>query len=435
MSVISKLFSASIKLLLGQWTNSLIILLEGALIARAFGSEGLGVWATLQAIFLILSSIFGFRTVEALTRHLVRSKAGKNRAKQSLLVSAAMLVDGLSLMVVAMVGVIVGVIFGDKILDGMEIPLAVYCLLGISFIAKFPDNTWVSVTRMTRQFWRLAGLRVIHSITRLLILVLLWLVDLFTINSLVFTYAGTALIVCIYQFINISKWMRLESLPPLLFLAMGFWGSELRDFRRFLRAGFLTTSLSGTVKNADILILGALGTNSDVGLYRIGKSLAGSMQSLSSVLSQVIFQDLSEWIERGMINEVRLYIGKVMLKLVLPFTGVYIVGGYIIWYAIPLIYGAAFESSRLLFFILLVGMWVSSILFWVTPALLAMEKLKAYVLLTIFNSLVALFLYAILTPIYGAVGTAIALSSTWAVGHLSFLIYLYMRTNILSDRG
>ena len=248
--------------------------------------------------------------------------------------------------------------------------------------------------------------------------------------TLAMVYALAAAGVALVQWRDVRAWVRQRALPALHPVYAPWRHDDLADFWRFLRAGFFTGSLSAMVKNADILILGHWRPAQEVGWYRLAKSLAGTLQAAAGVLSQTIFQDVSEWVERRQAHHALVMLQASTRKLLLPFLAVYLVAGAALWWLLPWVYGRAFEPSRVLVLCLLLGTFVSSILFWVNPLLLALERFRAYVTILLATTCVTLVAQVALTPRYGAVGTALAVALAWAVGHGAIFLYLRMSIGV-----
>jgi len=419
------LLSAASKLVSAEWLNMGIIILEGVVIARAIGVEGFGAWALVQAVFTTVGALLSFRTAEALTRYLVRGRASGDLRLQGLLIQAAYKIDLVSYTVVFFIGSITGALFLDSALGDFVVPGAVLWIYGISIIARYNINTWESLLRVDRRFWRISILPAFVNAGKLLVLILLWTVGSLDIMALSITTGAFSCLFAILRYRDIKECRSSQELPNVDSVWLPWRHPALLEFWRFMRIGFFTGSLSGVVKSADVLVLGYMRSEQDVGWYRLAKSLVSSLQKVAITLGRVVFLDISEWIERKQLNKALKFLYATTIKLLPYFLIGYLVSSAVIWVLIPLIYGEEFLPARELFLILLAGTWVASVLFWVNSLLLAMEKLHAHMYIQIINLVITAILLGLLTYAYGVKGTAIAISCAWAIGHLNALGYLY----------
>jgi len=421
------LLTSAAKVLSGQWANIVVLFLEGVLLANVLGPAGLGKWAIVQAVFFTIGSLLSFRTSEALTRYLIKARKKSQIKLQGKLLTAALTTDILVFFLITVIGVMVSVVFTKLISVDEKIPELVFVIFGLSFLPKFAANTWVSIARIENQFWRLSFLQFITSFARVLILFFLALYGVLNLYFLSIVHTTVAFLVGAYQLRSVISWIKMCSIPPIIYSTHILKSHELKDYRSLLFVGFITSSLSSVIKNLDILILGAWRQPEEVGWYKLAKSLVGSLQSASSALNQVVFLNLSELAEQSTLHNAMLYINKNLKYMWLIFLGLYVVGGMIFWLYTPYIYGSAFEQTTQLLPILLFGSFISAIFFWTNSMLVAFEMFRGLLLLSIASSIYAIVLFFTLTPQYGYFGTAAALSSTWALGHIAAYIYIKSR--------
>lgn len=70
---------------------------------------------------------------------------------------------------------------------------------------------------------------------------------------------------------------------------------EKREFFSFVKTVYLHGTLKTTVKELDVLIVGAIGTVAAAGLYKIARQFSGIIMKLAEPVSQVIFPVMSRW--------------------------------------------------------------------------------------------------------------------------------------------
>lgn len=424
MVCLKETIDGSKKIFIGRLLALGLIFISGLLIARTLGVETYGRWALLQAVFGTVSVLVGFRTIEALTFHLVRAKEKANLNQRKLLIASAITVDLIVSVFVLIVGVVVVTAYQKYALDSALTSDILLWIFGLSFIPSFLSNTWASIIRIQDKFWRMVSVPIFINFIKLLGVSALWLTDTLSIMSLIFLTGSTALIQGIIQYHDIKIWLETENIEKVKWKILPWGNVNLKDFWDMLRAGFLTSSITGVVKKADVLFLGYWRDESEVGIYHLAKNLISVVQSPFAILSKIMFKDVAEWIEKKQTAQGLSYLISKTLKIFPLMLLAFILIGCVFWYVIPYVYGDEYKNARVITSILLIGVLFSSSLFWVYSYLLAMERFREYVKAMYINSILALLGYVLLTREMGVHGTAISLSLAWALGHFIVLYYV-----------
>jgi O-antigen/teichoic acid export membrane protein len=177
----------------------------------------------------------------------------------------------------------------------------------------------------------------------------------------------------------------------------------------------------------DVLMLGWLSTDREVGLYSIAASLAllGVLPAVSlNTMFNPVISELVQARELVQLNRLLQIITRWLLLICLPFFSILL----LVPDGILLIYGADFEQSRTPLLVLVLGQII-----WVTFApTMRIIPMSGHSLLNLINGLVALVLSLglnyLLIPRYGgtgaAVGTAITLGA-WSLWRLVEVYHLF----------
>jgi O-antigen/teichoic acid export membrane protein len=420
-----RIFVAASKIITGQWLGILITMAEGVLLARYLGPSTLGKWALLVAIFSTVSAIFGFRVSDSLMRNAVVAMRDHRKGDVMSMINAAITVD----LYTTCITIGVALAFGPTLASQMHSDAGISTVLMLTYVPVLATtvtaNTWSVLVRLDHQLWRLSLLPAGINTLRVLALAAMWVAgEQLSLMHLAMLFASTALLTAMAQWIDIRGWKHKHDLPPDCWHWRPWQQAELHEFFRFMRAGFITSTFGAIVKNADVLLLGLFSTTAAVAQYKLAKSLAGAVQTGSTALSQVILADLSTLAKGQHAASVRSLMQVSVGRLLLPISAAFIAFGFIMEQAIPWIYGEPFSPASSLVLILLVGTWVSLLLFWVSPMMLASNELRGYVLVQFITTVLTLLAQFALTPTMGAKGSAIAFSVALAVGPLLGLFML-----------
>jgi O-antigen/teichoic acid export membrane protein len=158
---------------------------------------------------------------------------------------------------------------------------------------------------------------------------------------------------------------------------------------------------------ADTLILGWLASPADVGVYRLARTISDPLTSLIGPLLNAMYPEFSSLAARRDFVSMRalpktlsLGIGAIILPVCIFFT---VTVGPIV----PLLFGGAYTQAAPLAQIM-VWQLVWTLVSWVPPLLLALEKNQTLTLMAWADALAYLILLSVLVPIYGSFGAAVA---------------------------
>jgi len=173
-----------------------------------------------------------------------------------------------------------------------------------------------------------------------------------------------------------------------------FWGMSLGETLTF---------------RSDQLLLSALSTTYNVGIYAVAVTPAGLIQIISNSIGQVLFRQAA----------LRKLTGRTIMKwlaLVLGLTATYglVLGGAAPW-VIPLVFGADYADSVLIVRILLIGEVFLSIYNVLVRVLAGFNKPLIASVSSGAGFVVLVVAFLVLAPIYGAFGAAIAAVISYGV--------------------
>ncbi|MYL99556.1 oligosaccharide flippase family protein [Novosphingobium sp. FGD1] len=421
--MIKRLVKNSSAVLGGQLISVGISFIQSVILARFFGPEQFGKWALLIASSSLIGNFLGFRTAEALTSFWIEAKEDGDTAAAQRYLSSSLLVEFITKLISGVVSFIVGVALLGA-LDASADIIAAAALIGLFRFLSFADAAWVSLMRDAKRIYSLSFVPVMQiSLQMVLVTSLVWGFSgrLFLAALGYVLSQAVSLVVKLNQLRDVSKNMHVHVLrrPHLGLLrrdqAPAYW--------RMMVAGYFTSCLSSLMKEGDTLVVGLVASDSSVGFYRLARSLVSIVQLANQAIATLILQDFSALRREGPAA-----ILAVVRRIAVPFAVIVMFSCLLLALALPhvitFVYGSAYLGAVLPFRILLVGTAISTSLFWVTPALVALREMRAMLTINIVNFTLFVIAMAVGIHYLRGVGPAVATSAAWAFGYGASLFWL-----------
>ena len=408
---------------------SVLAFLQGVIVTRTLGPSLYGVWGVIVSFTGLIQSFSSFRTTEALTRYMVQYRLNNDLKSLRLLFITVLMVD-LGTGILAYVLIIALVPWVSKSIAGGNDAISIYYLYGFTVILNFSNNLWFSVARDQKRYLLMALLNISSSLLQIILVIVLWYFKSLTVFYLAAVYlvvkAMNSLVNVYFLQMTITKGYHIKMMQ-FKWNELIAHQKEFAGFWRFMKITYLSSMVSTLVKNSDIMILGYFRPDNEVGWYRLGKSLISMMQQLISKLAVVAYQDFNELIAAHKFRELR----KGIYRLLKIWTPMVISASVIMMLAIgPLIravYGVNFSTTAVLVKILLVSVVVTAILFWVQPAMLALDGLKENLVVSTIIGIISLVMMTLMTSFYGSYGIAWTVSCSWITGYVGMVAIVALK--------
>lgn len=371
---------------------------QSVIITRALGPDLLGVWSICLVFALTIFGFLGFRTHDAATRSLAY-RSDEQREEYGAVISLAVSIELLVSIVALGITVLVATA-GLPLLTDDPAAGDLIVFVAVAQAALALERPTQGIARYFEQERVIASIAVGVAATRCLVLASLWwyaFLDLHTlalvtlaIACLQFTIqAGTIWVFC--RRLN----LRARDLSPIRAWRLRH---RIEDFLHIMTRSFLTSSVSTVFKQADVLLLGAWRSDTEVGYYRLAKNLCTFIMSGGNAMAFAIFNDLSRLTASNdgsrAVSTVRRSLwtfGPVSIMAFLAAVGLAPL-------LIPAVYGHAYEPSVLLFQILVGATSVQLLLFWAFPLLIAQGKEMLYLVMISVVTLAMLALSIVILP-------------------------------------
>ncbi|QEF98728.1 Polysaccharide biosynthesis protein [Stieleria maiorica] len=405
---------------------------------RLLSPAGYGAVGVLEALFAVSTSLVAFRTTESLTRCLIEFR--KHELAVSSLVKVSLSID-LATRCVSVAMVAIAASLAEDYFARLNVTYDLVLLLGVGNLMAFPQDTYTSLIREQRAFRYMATASLSSKVV-----LLFGLCVLFGLNiSTLWSYIAVVLVSRLFQLGFIVHFIRRYQSRPSEITTLirdglrafanpfRFWhDARYADYWYFLKMGFFTSTLSGLVKNgSDMLLIGHFGTATDVGHYKLAKSLAEKIQIAPSLLAPYFFQDFSEWVVEGRYDRLRSFLKRVVSLWSPTVAAACLLAFLVCQPVIVTFFGNDSLAAVYHFRILLAGMFVQIALFWVQPLVLSLKLLKAQLLGVLFVATGYFLIVLLFQPIVGVYSISSALAFAWGGGYLYLLVALQRQRSLL----
>jgi len=389
-------------------------------LGRMLGPEGLGIvsFANKFGMILLILTMFGFQNVIIKFIAIAKGKLDNNGIATAL--KTSLVFNGLLSLCIACIGASVL----PFILDIWSYNQDLYIPLLIVFVMLIPQTisrVYGSALNGFGKIWQ-ANL-VDQTLSAILVglgLILYWTFNIvFTPVSVLLLYAISRIILAVVVKVLWNQTFKSKIKGQFNFKPMLKMAKPL----------MLVTGTGVIASNADVIMLGVLGTFKDVGVY----SVAGRLALLSSFFLQVtnaaIAPKLASLYDESKINEMRLMVQRVTKGLtivaLLFITFFVVLGQWLLSF-----WGAEFQEAYWILVILSIGQFFNMATGCSGMILVMCGHEKIYGFVSIFSLLLNLSLNFVLIKYLGALGAGIATATTIILGNIIQLILAKKKTGI-----
>ncbi len=419
MRSIKALFVAGSHLFSGHLLALVPSFLQNVLVVRALGQWNFGLFALAFGFCQSIQSFLTFRTVEALTSELIRSDQ-KDSVHHGRLIGSALCADlGTSMLSFALVVGASPFFVSLSLQDRSSLPL--FFILSFITILPVAENSWLSLARYQRKFKQMALLPAGFVILQTIAVTIAFLFQDLTVYTLAYIYVGTsALRALVYGHLLERDARALFGVSISLALLLDAMRNRaaMSAFWVFMRYGYISGSITALIKSSDILLLGIWRSESDVGIYKLAKSLLGILQSISHSLAVALFQDLVQLVTACSWQVLRLRVWHVTWIWSLIIAVGVMLGSVVAGPVIVAVYGEALRPATEPFVAMLFAFAIPMALFWANPLLLALRMLKINLVSNATVAICFLLTSVLFVPRGGAVAMGISLGGAWSLAAL-----------------
>jgi O-antigen/teichoic acid export membrane protein len=402
-------------------TSAALSFLQGIIVVRLLGVNGLGVMTTIITFASNVNRLLSFRMSEVTVRHFNTALASGKKEQAAAIAKGIGLVEAAT-SVAAYLFLVMLTPWAARAITKDVTVIPLYLFYGLVLLSNIIFETSTGILQAYKRFDRVAMINLIQSVITCTLILAAFvlkrgLTEVLAAYLIGKTFAGIAVIVLASRELNIN-------------LGHGWWRTSLRTYTgwRGLFGFAINTNLNGTINlfvrdNIPLYIAGLLSTT-EVGYLNIAQKL---VLPLTMILDPFIWPTYAEitqtiaqrqWeITRRLLRRVSIIAGGVVAGL----GSALVLFG---WWLIPLLYGSTARPAYPVLVVLLIGYGVASIIQWNRPLLLALGKPGFPLVVSALVGVVELALIFWVAPSYGyLVMTAI------------FSGYLVISTSIIAWRG
>lgn len=197
---------------------------------------------------------------------------------------------------------------------------------------------------------------------------------------------------------------------------------ELRKMLKFALLIYGCHTLQNLNYKMDLWIVDYYRGKSEVGIYSLAVQLAQLVWILPNVMTVILYSYISNNHSLKEATDMALKYARWAFYATIIIAGM----GYVIFYfAIPMVYSAAFQNARTLIPILFAGIVPFSMIIIFGSFVAGTNRLFINFIITVISCIITTILYFILIPKFGAVGASIATSVSYLCTLVLFFGYLY----------
>lgn len=380
-------------------------LLQVMVATRILGLDQFGVLALITSYTVTVNQFLDSRVWEAAIKYVIEFREKGEQEKATAVVKLCYLIDGLTgalafALIVLSAGLVAGIFVKQADAAGL---VQFYSL---SVLIAVPTGTSSALLRIDNRFTWLAyhntGTAALRLLSVCIVALLHWRIK-GVLGAYLFSSAASALVLIALSRQSSARLMLTTWRKAPLGLLRG-------HLRRILTFTF-HTNLVGTSRiissRADTLLLGALSTPANVGLYKLAKALADPLSVILGPVYNAVYPEISRLVSKGDLLALRSLQRKCSgITAATVFPACFLLTFAVPW-LIPLAFGPQFAAAVPLTQILL---WqvIWAPMLWVPGWLLSLERARTLAILNWVDATLYLGLLLVFVSHWGALGAAIA---------------------------
>ncbi|HXF63695.1 MAG TPA: flippase [Caldilineaceae bacterium] len=380
-----------------------IALVQSVLLARVLGVEDYGAYTLITTYTFAVSQFADSRVWETVIKYVTHFNEQGSPERATATVKLSYLIDAITGLVAFgalwFTGDWAASIFAKN--PGLA-PL--FHIFSISALLGIPVGTSTALMRIAGHFKFLAVETAASNIIRLgligVVIVAGW--------GLPGVIVASVLVAAIR-----TIWLLWLGVRAARDLHLAPWGQAplqlLRgEFRRVIRFTFYT-NLGGTSRlvttRMDTLLLGWLATPSDVGLYRLARTLADPLVVALGPIYQTVYPEISRLVTHGQHRQVISLQKKLSLSILAIIVPICALMVFAAPYFVPLLLGDEYRAAILPTQIMTFQI-VWTVLIWFPAWMLSLELSRTLTILNWIDACIYIALLMLLIPPFGALGAA-----------------------------
>lgn len=424
---IKNVFRQAFYLFSGDGLSFVAVFFSHVILTRCLGAEKYGLMALVIATVTIVYQFFDFRVREAIVKFYVEFKADGQKHRALAIVKLCYLVTFLTgiiafLAIVLLSDVIVNYLVKVSSAKKLIIIFA-FTTLGITL-----SGASMGIFQAVNKFSLIAktnSLRAMMSFAAVFVLIFLLdkdLYELFIANAFI-----SFSIMLIVTYLSLKHLRKDLEIAIDSFNIRGMWqelrGEKNRIFHLF-RHSYLNAFFKIFKGQMDIIILGYLSTQSQIGYYKLAKTVASITGVLSRPISEVMYVEVFKIRNKPKRTQsIKSYILTQSSLTLVTMIGFLLVGKKLI----ALCFGNEFSVAFYPAAVLLLANSIFPIFVWAKSILVDSGKYHIQTYLTAITTVLNIFLLFILISKFGIVGASVTFLIVALINNIYKVMYLWKR--------
>lgn len=408
--------------------RTVLALVKSVVVARGLGVDTFGRFALLVAFVGIVQETLNPNLGTAMIKYGADFRAQGRLDKLVALLKASV---GLYMVLgIASVCIVTGVMLATdgKVVGTKELHGLVVAYTAVAATSYF-DSLSLSLLRLFDRFRLNAMLQVVASTLDFVLVA--GVVIMFPKQLAPFVLATSIGKLLDSSIVNVAALLELRTyLRPHIHSKIGLLKADLKPIGDFVLSTSGSKTLYSVLDRGDVLLLGALTTAQQVGIYAITKKLAQVMLRFTDPLATSIFPQLATLVATRRMRELRVLLAGVTKVAAVPVLALLTVGFFLREPIIVGVYGSGYELAGDPFYIHLVASAFTAMFFWHVGLMQSTGAVRARLIITLMSLPVATGLAFILAPAGGATGMALA-TTTARLSALGLMLFVCQR--VLAD--
>ena len=393
--------------------------LQGILIVRLVGMDGLGVVTTVTTLVSNIHRFLSFRMGEVVVRYLGEALEKGNRLQAAAVVRWSAAVEGITSLLA--LGALLGLApWASRALLKDASLIHLFWLYGLALLGNIVYETSAGVLQSLRKFDRLARVSIVQSL-----LTFILVLAAFGLRQGVWMILLAYLAGKLLAGISLAAWAAF-SLSKELGAGWGRLTTPQPGLGRRMFSFAFNTNVNATVnllmRDNIPLILGWLRTQTEVGYFKLGLSIINLVMLPIDALISPTYTEINRAVAARQWSNTRRLLGRISLIAaawtLIAGAGIAALG---LW-LLPVIYGSEAIPAYPAILLLLVGYGFANIFNWNRPLLLALDKPAFPVLVSFACGVAALGFTFWLVPQHGYLMQA-GLLSAYFVFSISIIVW------------
>ena len=402
-------------LTMANGVNAVLSFVQGILVARWLGPELYGVAALVMTIPSLVYTFFDARSAEASVKFLSEFHVRGEGERALAMCKVGYAVDFTIALSAFLVCLFIAPWAAQNIAHRPEV-VGLIVLYAGAFLPRALVGTSYAILASFGSFPAIAFIEVMTSLVR--VVLVLGLVGLgWQVAGVVWGNAMamvlTGLFYSTYAFPIVKRqWGR------------SWWQGDwhllkgrCREIFGFLIYNDLNALLGMIPKQLDVALLGYFRNPTEVGYYKLAKSLAGVVSYVVTPLQSVAYPDLAQRWGIGDMQDFWQRVRKLAVQVGLPLGFAILLGAVPIPFVLPLLLGDAYRPAVPASQILLAGSAVWMAFFWLKPTYFAQGRIKRWMGISTIVVLLSVAGFFLTIPKWGYIGLCILNLLMQSMGH------------------